>query len=114
LYVFTGPVVDQWKRTWFRGVLAGLEALGKVLPFFRSSGTRKVLVGLEALGKILPFFRRSGTRKVLAGLETLGKILTFFRNSGTTIDLGLVKLWQDWKMLGKSCHSSGVQVQLLT
>jgi hypothetical protein len=69
-FCITGSVVDQWKRTWFRGVLAGLEAVGKILPFFRCSGT--------------------------------------------TIDLGLLKLWQDWKLLGKSCHSSGVQVKLLT
>jgi hypothetical protein len=29
----------------FRGVLAGLEAVGKILPFFRSSGTSKILAG---------------------------------------------------------------------
>jgi hypothetical protein len=70
LCVFTGSVVDQWKRTWFRGVLAGLEAVGKILPFFRSSGTRKIMAGFETHGKSLLFFRSSGTIIDLASAKS--------------------------------------------
>jgi hypothetical protein len=56
------------------------------------------LRGLEAVGKILPFFRSSGTtidlglvKPCVTGFETIGKILPFFRSLGKSIDPGSVK-----------------------